>query len=595
MVGRARWAGFLGSCISVAAGAAAVPAAQGAEGGPAPFTEEAVPRGIDLTVQSGPTSGRGVALVDLDADGDPDLVALGRADDRVAVFENGGNGTFTDRTAATGLAPLSAGSASGVVAGDYDGDGLLDLYLSNYNAADRLVRNVGGLRFVDVTASAGLGDEGRGTGCAWADYDGDGHLDLFLSNVTYVANPSPNRLYRNLGDGTFAEAHVGIVGGQDQPTWQTVFFDYDADGDPDVYVSNDKGEGGGFEHNYMWRNDGGTFVDVTAETQTWAFMDSMGVGVGDFDGNGYSDLYCTNDGPDRLFLNQGSGPFLESSILAGTFFGFNGWAALFFDYDNDAHEELYVCNFDGPNQLFDHDGSWPCDELAQELQIADTAASYCAATADVDGDGDLDLVLSNFGTRLRLYINHAGEQRHWLKVRVGGSPPNTHAVGTWVELLAGGRTQRKQVLAGVGFKSSSTFDVHFGLDDATVVDQLVVTPQGGSPIVLTGLPADQTVLVNCTAAGVAAAPSPLDGLGGVELAADLAWSGTPGTYYRVYLGRSLPPPLVGSSTSPSFDPGVLAASSRYYWRVETVGCETVAGPVWTFRTREHEAAPVVPR
>ncbi|MEE8524288.1 MAG: VCBS repeat-containing protein, partial [Thermoanaerobaculia bacterium] len=191
--------------------ALAAPAALG--GSPAPFTEEAVERGVDYLVGIPGVWMNGVAFVDLDNDGDPDLVVTGRGDGVVGVYENDGTGHFIDRSSGNGIPVL--GASTGVVAGDYDADGDLDLYFSLYYMANVLVRNEGEFQFTDATLGGdfggGVGDSGFGTGCAWADYDNDGRLDLYLANHTSQTVPDmPNRLYRNLGEGTFIDVASGL-------------------------------------------------------------------------------------------------------------------------------------------------------------------------------------------------------------------------------------------------------------------------------------------------------------------------------------------------------------------------------------------------
>lgn len=456
-----------------------------------PFSEEALERGVEYAVAPSSTSGHGVALCDLDGDLDLDLVTLGRFDGVIGVFENDGSGHFTDRSLTSGLAPLIPGTASGVVAADYDGDGRIDLYFSNANAADRLVRNLGGLVFKDVTAEAGLGDFGFGVGSCWADFDGDGDLDLHLANNTKLSNPSPDKLYRN-DAGVFVVVEAGLHH-RDLAAWQSVFFDYDRDGDPDLYVSNDKGTPGTEKHNYMWKNVGGTFVDATFETQTQAHIDSMGVAIGDFDGNGYSDIYCTNIGANPLFLNTGNGPFVNVAFQAGVTSDSVGWGTLFFDFDNDGDLDLYACNAGDKDRLYEFDGQFPCRDVAQPMGLSYPLYSYCVAAGDIDRDGDLDLVHSAYFAPIRLFINQNTSHVNWLQVHLEGKPGNRSAVGAWVRVTSGGKQQSQQVLAGVGYKSSSPFQLHFGLGFSEVVEEVRVFWPGGGQSVLQNAPINRLV------------------------------------------------------------------------------------------------------
>ena len=467
--------------------------------GQPPFTEEAVERGIDYVVTHGgwlTGFGAGVVFTDLDGDGDPDIVVSGRDTSEFGVYENDGTGHFVDRSATCGIPPMP--TSSGIVAGDYDGDGDLDLYITDWNGPNKLFRNLGAFVFEDVTEAAGVGDPGHGYGAVFGDYDGDGWLDLYLPNrnggIDY-----PNEMFHNLGNGSF-EA-VGAVLGVDDggASFQAVFFDYDLDGDVDLYLANDKGTPE--FPNRLWKNVGGTFIDVSAESGTDAIGDLMGVAVGDFDRNGFPDLYVTNIPVGNvLLLNQGDGTFVEAQEKAGVGVFASGWGTLFFDYDNDGDEDLYVVNSIAPNVLFRYDGFFPVIDVAEEMGLAEDGSSFCTAVADVDNDGDLDILLQTGLVRIQLLINHAsdagGDSNNWLKVRLVGVGPNKHAVGARVDIQSGGEAQSRQVFSGIGFKSSSTLVQHFGLGDAALAESVVVHWPSGVESVLHNVPANQTLVVD---------------------------------------------------------------------------------------------------
>ena len=458
------------------------------------FTDEAVQRGVDYLVAPSNTSGKGLALCDLDGDLDPDLVVTGRIDGVIGVYENSGNGFFVDRTETSGLAPIPAGSASGVAAADYDGDGRVDLYFSNASTTDRLVRNIGGFVFVDVTSEAGLGDWGWGSGSTWADYDGDGLLDLYASNKSTLANLRPSVLYHNEGNGRFLPDLDAGLTNQDQHTWQSVFFDYDLDGDPDLYISNDKGEVGTDRRNYLWENVGGTFVDVTFATGTAAYIDSMGVAIGDADRNGFPDMYCTNIGPNPLFLSNGE-YFVDYAEAAGVTSDSVGWGALFVDFDLDRYPEIHVCNAGDSDRLYRTSGGFPYQDVASREGVDFDDLSFCTAAGDIDGDGDPDLVMSAMLEPIRIFINRQTGQRNWSKIVLQGVPPNTQAVGAWVEITSASGKQSQQVLAGVGYKSSSPFTLNFGVGSDSQIDELVVRWPGGQVHLLEDLPVNETLVV----------------------------------------------------------------------------------------------------
>jgi enediyne biosynthesis protein E4 len=455
-------------------------------GPPMPFTEEALERGVNYFTPFAPGAGKGLALVDLDNDGDPDLVALGKSGGRIGIYENDGSGCFIDHSLTSGLPTYAA--AAGMNAFDYDADGDLDLHVARWALANVLLRNDGDFTFADVTISAGVGDPGKGTGCSAIDFDDDGWLDLYVSNMT-PGTPYRNLLYRNQCDGTFEDVAPALGVDFDSYTWQTVFFDYDRDGDSDMYVSNDKGAANCDWNNYLWKDIGTAFVDVTEPSGAGLCMDSMGVAVGDLDGNGWLDLYCTNTpAGNRLLLNQGDSTFIDGTDAADVAAPLTGWAAVFFDYDNDGWLDLYVCNQSAPNQLYEYDGAWPCHEVAQALGVNMLGSSYCAATADIDDDGDLDLLVQVDNDRLRLYINHEGERRRWVKFRVLGESPNRFAIGANVDVRVGQTWRQREIFSGTNYKSQNDLTAHIGLGDAPIIDEIKVTWPGGATRTLTNMP-----------------------------------------------------------------------------------------------------------
>ncbi|MGA1224244.1 MAG: FG-GAP-like repeat-containing protein, partial [Phycisphaerales bacterium] len=244
------------------------------------FTEEAAQRGVNYTVTDGAFGGSGqygcgVALVDLDNDGDDDLIATGNSAGQIALFANDGTGHFVDRTASSGLPAVT--KVSGVVAGDYDGDGDLDLFITRWLAPAMLFRNEGGLFFANATSQALLtGISGAGAGCSFGDFDGDGDLDLAIAMRTNTnSNMMRNRFYRNNGNGTFTDISVALGVDDGFASFQCILQDLDRDGDCDLYVSNDKGMPG-VAWNRYFRNEGGVFTEEL-DSGACIAIDSMGV------------------------------------------------------------------------------------------------------------------------------------------------------------------------------------------------------------------------------------------------------------------------------------------------------------------------------
>lgn len=448
------------------------------------FRDEAVKRGLGYIVTDGEFGGLGqygcgVALCDLDGDGDDDIVAMGAASNQIAIFANDGNGAgagrFIDRTAGSGLPILS--KASGIVAADYDGDGDLDLFVTRWLASAVLLRNDGALRFTNVTAQAQLsGISGPGSGCAFGDFDGDGDLDLAVGMRTSSAgNLARNRFYRNNGDGTFTDIAASLGVNDGFATFQCILQDLDRDGDCDLYVSNDKGVAG-ISWNRLFRNQGGAFAEDIASGACIS-IDSMGVCAGDLDMNGFVDVYCTNlpaTGHALLASNDGM-RYERRDLEAGVGGDAVGFAPLIFDADNDGDQDLFACSMSGaPDYLWLNETGFPLVERSAACGIGDADDSYCLASGDIDGDGDVDLLMQSRGVNLRLYVNNAPAQNHSVELRIVGSGMNTHAVGALADITVHGRTALREVAAGSLYKSQSSYVLHAGLGDALVADQVVV-------------------------------------------------------------------------------------------------------------------------
>ena len=491
-------------------------------GQPVSFTEEAISRGVDFTMAAFPQPqgylGQGVGFADLDNDGDPDIIVIGAANARIGIFENIGSGNFIDRSATTGI-PIMV-DQEGFAAADYDGDGLIDLYLTQHQEKNILVRNLGGFTFSDVSVAAGVDDAGAATGASWGDYDDDGWLDLYVNNYSLYTPVTANLLYHNNGDGTFEnvafQEGVATLG----LSFQSVWTDYDRDGDVDLYVSNDRGPVG-YTPNELYRNDNGNLVDVSESSNANVSLFSMGLAVGDFDGNGYIDFYTTNiaaepppldshpeEGVNPLLLNQGDGTFVESAIPAEVANYTTSWGAIFFDFDNNTYKDLYVNNMWKPNNFYRTDGGFPCVEIAEDIGVQasydpdyDPASnppanivSFSSAVADVDDDGDMDLLVNNVGYRAELFINHEGSNRNHIRYNVVGEHPNNHAIGVNIETFAGGRVFWDENYAGGnGYLGQNESILHVGLDDIALVDQAIVNwPSAGPTRTLTNLPVNET-------------------------------------------------------------------------------------------------------
>jgi len=529
------------------------------------FTEEAAARGVTWTNHCGEPQrkrylleaiGNGCALFDMDGDGDLDLfladacgIAPGAGDDpldrdwverldgQCRLLENVGGGRFADVTAESG-AGLRA-FAQGVTAADYDGDGDLDLYVTCWGP-NRLLENDGRGRFTDVTERAGVGDPRWSVGAAFFDADGDGDLDLYVGNYFAMAVardpacwrkvdcpfldlpaacgpkgmvPEPDRFYVNQGDGTFrdASASSGILAAAPSYSLGVVAFDHDLDGDVDVYVGNDS------RSNHLFENDGRGRFTETADlygcgvSRNGVAQASMGVAVGDLDGNGFPDLAVTNFSHDdnTVYHNLGGGSFLDvtSRMRFGTAAYLSlGWGVEFVDFDHDGDLDLFVANghvypeadrrapelaYLQRNRVYRNDGGTLVDVTdAAGPGLARRASHRGAAFGDVDGDGDVDVVVMTQNEAPSVLVNQCAESaggsaaaRHWLLLELQGAGRNRFAVGARVVAETGGRRLLRQVRTGASFASGSDLRLHFGLGDSAQVDRLTVTwPDGTSDV-----------------------------------------------------------------------------------------------------------------
>ena len=428
---------------------------------------------VDAT--SGPLGdtgqGRGVAWGDCDGDGDLDLYVSNTLGDANKLFRNDGAGVFSDATSG----PLGdTSNGMGIAWGDYDNDGDLDLYLVNGGGhANKLFRNDGGGTFVDAT-SGPLGDAHSGQGMAWGDYDNDGNVDLYVAN----GGSDANKLFRNNGDGTFLDATSGPLGDTGACVG-VAWGDYDNDGDLDLYLSRAN------QTNKLLRNDGGgVFVDATSGPLGDAGL-GAGVDWGDYDNDGDLDLYLANWGTsNKLFRNDGGGTFADATTgpLGDT--GQSRGVA-WGDYDNDGDLDLYLTNWGTANKLFRNEGGGTFVD-AMSGPSGDTGAGTGVAWGDYDNDGDLDLYVACYGQANRLFRNDQSTGNHWLHVDLAGISSNRCGIGARVRVVAGGSSQIREISGGSGDMSQNSLVAEFGLGSATTVDTFEVKWPNGMTEVITG-------------------------------------------------------------------------------------------------------------
>ena len=473
---------------------------------PSPFTEEAFQRGLSALSSVGGL-GNGVGIEDLDGDGDLDIVLTNVDGAQVRFFENNGTGLFTQHVPGASGVPILIGF-SGISFCDYDADGDRDIYLTSTMNSNVLLQNQGGWTFIDVAPSAGVANDGVSTGSTWGDFDGDGWVDLYVTNFssTMPPVPYPNALYRNAGNGSFQDVAAAVGVDDPKTSFQAIFFDPDRDGDLDLYVSNDRGYlDPTYFHNELWRNDGGLDYTPLDNSGAEIAVDSMGVDVGDMNGDGLMDLMITNSPPGFHVALVGSGDGLDfTNATAQSAMGSPGvgWGTIFLDFDHDGDQEIWAVNSNDYNHLWDCTGGFPCTDIAPAVGIDNTifsvirSSSYCVAAGDIDGDGDLDLLQQSNNEPTALYINQSGGLGGSLVVDLVGEAPNLDAIGAYVEVEIAGEKQWRQVRAGSAYRSASPLRQHFGVDNANQVDILRIRWPNGELSLLQNVPINQHMVID---------------------------------------------------------------------------------------------------
>ena len=426
-------------------------------------------------------SGSGMAWGDYDSDGDLDLYVtnFGEANQ---LYRNDGGGLFSPVGPEAGVD--DGGDGTGAVWGDYDNDGDLDLYVANFAGVNKLYRNDGGGVFAEVGLGAGIGGSGDGTAVVWGDYDNDGDLDLYIANFA-----GQNELYRNEGDGTFVEAGLGAGVNDGGDGTGAVWGDYDGDGDLDLYIANS------LSANVLYRNDGsGVFAEIGLVAGVDDEGDGAGVAWGDYDQDGDLDLYLANVAePNRLYRNDGGDLFSEVAQAAGVDDSGDGASVSWVDYDNDGNLDIYLVNSAAPNVLYRHNGADGFDEATAGAQLLEgTGLDFGGGWGDYDNDGDLDLYLVFGSSANRLYRNE-GTANNWLAVELVGTTANRSAIGAQVTAVRGLWSQRRDVEGGSGFWSQPSLAVEFGLGGNTEVDSLVVLWPGGGRQAVHNVAANQSI------------------------------------------------------------------------------------------------------
>jgi hypothetical protein len=495
------------------------------------------------------TMGTGVAWIDFDQDGLMDLYFVQSAATdlykpphplRSALYHNNGDGTFTDVTEKSGVGG-EGHYGQGVAVGDFDNDGYPDLYVTGYERAI-LYHNNGNGTFTDITAKAGVADEGGwSTSAGWFDYDKDGWLDLVVTN--YIEwNPKNNiwcgerrpgyrsychpgnykgqriKLYHNNHDGTFTDvSDASGVGKPEAKGMGVVLADFNNDGWTDIAVANDSWP------NFLFINKhNGTFEDTSlvsglAASEDGRYEAGMGIDAADVDGDGWMDVYITHLDFElnRLYRNSQDGTFTDETFrsrIGNKAVLLSGVAAKFLDYDNDGWNDILQLNgamldnvalyhgevsYKEPLLMYRNAGKGEFDKVSDSLgpDFIRPIVGRGMATADYDNDGDIDIVTNNRGDFPSLLRNDGGNANNWLTVQLVGTKSNRDGIGTSLKLTSEGFVQVEQSKGGMSYMSANDPRIHFGLGRRTKIASLEITWPSGQVERLTNMPINQIITV----------------------------------------------------------------------------------------------------
>ncbi len=536
--------GFICSCFVAAAWPDTVRSLA-----PFRFEDVAPNSGLNFVLHNYPTPEKhmietmagGVAVFDYDGDGRPDIFFTNGAplptlkktgaESSNRLFHNEGGMKFRDVTETAGIG--GEGYSMGAAAADYDNDGKPDLFVAGVNR-NLLYRNLGNGRFEDVTEKAGIRSGKWAVAAGWFDYNNDGRLDLWVvhyakwtpetdrfcgdtaHNIRIYCHPKyyegfASTLYRNRGDGTFEDVSekAGIAGFAGRGM-SVSFADYDSDGWPDVFVTNDN------MPNFLFHNRGnGTFEETgllagVALRSDGKPVAGMGTDFRDYNNDGWPDIVFTALSGETfpLFKNDGKGNFIDAtygSRIGAASLRHSGWGVGLVDFNNDGAKDLFTANshvndrvelfeasaYKEPNSLFANRGDGTFVDVSNEAGFTASKAHRGAAFADFDGDGRIDIVVSALGEPAELWHNTTPAANHWIALQLHGTRSNRDGLGARVRI----GNQWNEMTSAVSYASSSLGKLHFGLGQETLVERIEIRWPSGTRQVLEQVKADQVLTI----------------------------------------------------------------------------------------------------
>lgn len=443
------------------------------------FSEQSALLGCENSSYGVGTLGGGISFFDFNADGWDDITVSSEFGEPIRFFQNNQgsfaqiNLNFSDQLAETKTVQWV----------DFDNDGDYDLFSVSNTHAYRLYENDGNMQFSDISPAAGLAvPDYDAWGGSWGDYNNDGWLDLFISSRDLNNSAIHNRLYRNNGDQTFTDVTVSVgISTNDYTTFCSVFFDYNNDGLQDIYMANDRP----WNLNILYENNGdGTFTDVSAASGANVGVSAMSNTIGDYNRDGWLDIYITNTPEGNVFLkNNGDGTFTDVAQTNGTFMESYAWGAVFIDAENDADLDLYVSSLftDAQSQyltsaFYENNGSGMYTIPTNAGFENDVGRSYANAMGDITNDGYPDMCVLNFQPDdIYLWHNLSPQTNNWIKIKLQGEVSNRQGIGSWLEISVNGQKQYNYTLCGEGYIAQNSGYEFFGIGSATTIDYIKVT------------------------------------------------------------------------------------------------------------------------
>lgn len=440
-----------------------------------------------------------VSFNDFDGDGKDDLSFSSNEGFPMYIYRNDGS-QFTDVTNELGL--IDTFRTMNILWSDYDNDGDKDVFtaVDNGETFSRLYRNDGVSGFTDVTISAGLTTNlSTANAASWSDYNNDGWIDLYVTNYSEFEQ---NYLYMNNGDGTFTDV-TEIAGVADTTGTSGIFklpfavvsFDYNNDGWQDIYIANDH-----FTGNTLFENNGdGTFEDVSEQTNSAMGGFMMGIAVGDYDNNGFLDIYLSNDPFGNFLLkNNGDETFTEVAGDLGITVNKASWGTNFFDYDNDTDLDLYVSASVGPsngiNEFFENNGDGTFTRL-MGIGLDEDYKSFGMGVGDFNNDGFYDIAVNNQQVLPNLFMNNGGTN-NWVKLNLIGVESNRDGIGSWIEVYNNGNKFVRETYCGISYMSQNSSSLIVGAGSETSIDSIIITwPGSGNIDILRNVAINQTITV----------------------------------------------------------------------------------------------------